>query len=420
MVERVSVLLQSLVRLPGYRAVMERLGAEGMKFLHTGDWHLGKRLYEVSLIEEQRDMLRQIEELAAAEQVDAVVIAGDVYDRPIPPAEAVELLDDFLTKMVKADIPVLLISGNHDSPQRVAFGGQILEKQGVHIAGPYEGGLKTVTLQDAYGEVEFICMPFVKPAVLGCAANEEAVRRMLESQMQPQAGSGIVPARAARRVLITHYFVTGEGGAVPELSDSETDINVGGLDSVPAALFREFSYVALGHIHKPQRLGERIYYAGAPLKYSFSEARTVKSVQLVTMDGAGDVELRSLLLTPLRDVRCIKGRLEELIRNVEQRMQETGCSREDYLQVTLTDTEELIDPISTLRSVYPNVLQILMEKNMADCEDGYVSGLSAVHKSTGQLFSEFYQLLREEELDGKRREIAEAAAESAEQDGRME
>lgn len=392
-----------------------------MKFLHTGDWHLGKRLYEVSLIEEQKDVLKQIAMLAKKEQVDAVVIAGDIYDRPIPPAEAVELLDGFLTGMVQAEIPVILISGNHDSPERVAFGEQILGRQGVHIAGPYEGHLKIVTLQDAYGPVEFVCMPFVKPAVLGCGSNADAVQKMLEPPSDSGQSRELPPEQdtgetASRRVLVTHYFVTGEGGAVPELSESETDVNVGGLDSVSAALFRGFSYVALGHIHKPQRLGEGIFYAGSPLKYSFSEARTTKTVQLVTLDATGHSQVQQIPLAPLRDVRCIKGRLEELIQNVEQRMQEAGCNREDYLQVTLTDLEELMDPISTLRSVYPNVLQILMEKNLVTREDGYISELPTARKSTEQLFGEFYQLLREEELDEKRREVVKQAAEEAEQD----
>lgn len=372
-----------------------------MKFLHTADLHIGKKLHERSLIEDQEYILNQIYDIAVQEGVTAVVIAGDIYDRSVPATEAVELLDTFLTKLISAGIYVIMISGNHDSPQRVAFADKILEKQGLYIAGDYNGELKSITLEDEEGPVTFVCMPFVKPAVVGCSTLAEAVEQMLSRHP-------MVMSLNHRYVLVTHYFVVGEHGEEPELSDSETDLNVGGLDCVPASLFSTFSYVALGHIHKPQRVGGRnIYYSGSPLKYSFGEAKSDKTVNIVELTGR-EVKVEKVILKPLHEMRCIKGRLEELI--CKEVVELNAEDREDYLQVTLTDTEELIDPIGTLRSVYPNVLQLLMEKNYVTDKDGYVSKINSVKKNIPELFAEFYEMLKGENPDEKRMQIVEEIA----------
>ena len=380
-----------------------------MKFLHTADLHIGKKLFELSMIEDQKYILSQIYDIACREQVDAVVIAGDVYDRAVPSTEAVELLDDFLTRLQTAGIPVIMISGNHDSPERVSFADAILEKQGLYIAGSYQEPLKTVILTDEYGPVSFVCMPYVKPAVTGNTTNAEAVESMLAKLPMPFS-------RNYRSVLVTHYFVTGENGEAPELSDSESDVNVGGLDNVPAAVFRNFTYVALGHIHKPQHIGQgQVYYSGSPLKYSFSEALGNKSVNLVELGARGVSEVRREVLKPLREMRCIKGRLSDLM-NAEV-LAQTRESMEDYIQATLTDRSELIDPIGTLRSVYPNVLQILLEKNRSQ-EDGvtaFESRLQSVQKSTTELFADFYEMLRGEPLDVKRKAVVKEFAASIEE-----
>lgn len=376
-----------------------------MKFLHTADLHIGKKLFELSLIEDQKYILFQILEIACREQVDAVLIAGDVYDRAVPSTEAVELLDFFLTKLQAAGIPVIMISGNHDSPERISFADAILEKQGLYIAGSFEEPLKTVTLKDAYGLVTFVCMPFVKPAVTGSTDNAGAVKHML-------SGLSVVREQNHRYVLLTHYFVTGENGEAPQLSDSETDVNVGGLDNVPARLFADFDYVALGHIHKPQHIGAgNVYYSGSPLKYSFSEARGDKSVNIVELGEQGQVKVRRELLTPLREMRCIRGRLADLMSSsVIEQGNAADAGREDYIQATLTDTEELIDPIGTLRSVYPNVLQILLEKNLPKDELAeYESRLIHPDKGIAELFAEFYELLKGEPLDDKRKSVVEEA-----------
>lgn len=378
-----------------------------MKLLHTADLHIGKKLFEKSLIEEQRHMLRQITDIAGEEQVDAVLIAGDVYDRAVPSTEAVALLDDFLTNLLAKQIAVFLISGNHDSPERVAFADRILEKQGLYIAGTYSEEVKTITLQDAFGSVEFVCVPFVKPAVAGCSTTKETVEKMLKRA-----------ASCQRRVLLTHYFVTGEQGESPELSDSESDVNVGGLDSIPASLFADFSYTALGHIHKSQKIGQgNVYYSGAPLKYSFGEAGGEKSVNIVELGAQGETAVTKRVLKPLHEMRCIKGRLSDLTgREALEALEAGGISREDYLQVTLTDSEELLNPMATLRSVYPNVLLILLQKNLEQEHLEYESRLTGVKKNTAELFADFYEMLKGEPLDEKKRSLVEEAAGKAQEE----
>ena len=420
-----------------------------MKFLHTADLHIGKKLFELSLIEDQKYILGQITDIAVAKQVDAVVIAGDVYDRTVPSTEAVTLLNDFLTGLQKKGIPVIMISGNHDSPERVSFADAILEKQGLYIAGNYQQPLKTVVLEDEHGPVHFVCMPFVKPAVVDARARgavdvpgeadyadtmERKEERVGEAEAEHQErGVRIQDSAAAvehmlasqpmtmslrqRYVLVTHYFVTGVQGETPELSDSETDINVGGLDSVPASYFQCFSYVALGHIHKPQNVNSgsercKVAYSGSPLKYSFSEALGEKSVNVVELDETGVATVEKCPLKPLREMRCLKGKLADLMDSAV--LEENQEIREDYLQVTLTDTEELIDPIGTLRSVYPNVLQLILEKNKSSEDGGYYSSMTLERKSTEELFAEFYEMLKGEPLDEYRKAVVSEVAEAVE------
>ncbi len=376
-----------------------------MKFLHTGDLHIGKRIYETSVLEDQRYMLEQIYDIAVTEEVDAVLIAGDVYDRSVPATEAVELLDDFLTRFIEAKIPVVMISGNHDSPERVGFADKILEKQGLYIAGSYEGTLRRVSFWDEYGEVCVVCLPFVKPAVAEGKNCAEAVKNILEREK-------IDFTDGKRYVLLTHYFVTGEDGQAPQLSESETGIDVGGIDNVPSGVFAGFEYVALGHIHRAQRVGkEMVYYAGAPMKYSFSEVGNHKSVTMVNMGESGDVEIWYRELKPLREMRCIKGRLQDLIK--EEVVNAADVSPMDYIQAILTDREELIDPIGTLRSMYPNTLQILIEKNYEVQEERYESRIQGEIKSTEVLFGDFYEMLTGDVLDDKQAMIVKEAANAA-------
>ncbi len=377
-----------------------------MKFLHTSDLHIGKKIFETSLLEEQRCMLQQIFQAAVEEDVDALVIAGDIYDRSVPATEAVSLLDEFLTGLSEKKIPVIMISGNHDSPERVGFADKILEKQGIYIAGTYEGSLRRVELEDVFGKVVFVCLPFVKPAVVGGTNSAEAVANILKKE-------DFAFQDGRRYVLITHYFVTGESGEQPQLSESETGIDVGGIDNVPADVFAGFDYVALGHIHKAQRVGSgQIYYSGAPMKYSFSEAVSNKYVNIVELGNKGEISVSRKFIKPLHEMRCIKGTLAELIR--EDVVNAPEADPMDYIQVTLTNREELINPIGTLRSVYPNVLQILLEKNYKVEEEIYESRLTGERKSTGELFASFYEMLTGGALDERQAEVIRQVAEEAE------
>lgn len=375
-----------------------------MKFLHTSDLHIGKKIFETSMLKEQQQMLEQIYDIAVGENIDALVIAGDVYDRSVPSTEAVSLLDVFLTRLAEKGIPVIMISGNHDSPERVGFAGKILENQGLYIAGTYDGKLRRVQLQDAFGTVVFVCLPFIKPAVADGSNCMEAVSNILKKE-------NIDFSDGNRYVLVSHYFVTGDNGEAPELSESETGIDVGGIDNVPAGVFDGFHYVALGHIHKAQKIGGReIYYSGAPMKYSFSEAGSVKCVNLVELDRAGRVSVTKKAIKPMHEMRCIKGELGELIKPEVV----SGADCNDYIQATLTNREELINPIGTLRGVYPNVLQILLEKNYSVSEETYESKLTGERKSTEELFAGFFEMLTGNSLDDKQKEMVREVAMEAE------
>lgn len=323
-----------------------------MKFVHTGDLHIGKIVNGFSMIEDQRYILKQVYEISRREKADALVLAGDIYDRAIPPADAVVLFNDFLTDMVRAGIPVLMISGNHDSPERLGFADAILEEEGIYIAGVYKEELKKVEIADTYGNVSFVLMPFVKPASVGAKTSGEAVGNMLSMEKggkednidkddMDKDNTNKEGEDGIRRVLVTHYFVTDQGRE-PELSDGETTIHVGGLDNVEASLFDGFDYVALGHIHKPQKIGEReVYYAGAPLAYSFSEAGQEKGINLIEMGKKGEVTMRRIPIKPLHEMRRIRGKLQELMQP-----EVVGAAQaEDYIRAELTDEEELLSLI---------------------------------------------------------------------------
>lgn len=368
-----------------------------MRFLHTGDLHIGKTVNDFSMLEDQRHILRQILQLASEKRVQAILIAGDIYDRSIPPAEAVGVLDDFLTRCAKEKISVLCIAGNHDSPERISFAEKLLEKQEIYMAGSYSNPPRRVRMEDEYGAVDFVLLPFVKPAMAEAGSSKEAVGRLLQADRDAEEKN----AGAKRKVLLTHFFVT-DGDRLPELSDSETTVNVGGLDNVEAALFADFDYVALGHIHKPQQIGERkVYYAGSPLKYSFSEWKQTKGVNLVELGEKGSVCVEQLPLKPLREMRVIQGKLEDLISQPVIQ----AADREAYIQARLTNEEELIDPIGTLRTVYPNIMQLILCKNEKQMSGEYETKIVRRRKSTSELFAEFYQLVKEEEIDEERLQI---------------
>lgn len=378
-----------------------------MKLIHTGDLHIGKTMNDFSLIPDQRFILDQLLELAREEKADAFLIAGDVYDRAVPSGEAVQLLDGFLTALLAEGIPVLLISGNHDSPERLGFGEEILQKQGLYIAGTFRSPLKKVTLQDALGPVHFFLFPFVRPAAAGARTADEAVGAVLEGEKEKGT---IDPGE--RNVLVAHFFVTWQGKE-PELSDAETTIHVGGIDNVDAGHFASFDYVALGHIHKPQKIGPgNVWYAGAPLAYSFSECAHVKCVNVVELGEKGAVTVRQRPLIPLHALRKAEGTLEELLK---QGGEEGGCA-EDYIQAVLTNEGELVDPIGTLRSVYPNICQIVLAKREKERGQTARERHAIRRKNTTELFADFYSLVRGSEMDDARKKVTLETVKRVEQE----
>ncbi len=361
-----------------------------MKFLHTADWHLGRQFHNVSLIEDQRHVLGQLVALAGDNRVDAVVIAGDVYDRAVPNPEAVTLLDQFLSQVVgELGIPVIMIAGNHDSAGRLGFGSALLAASGLHIFGPVQADPGVATLEDPWGPVHFAGLPTAAPAAVRAATGTSDVHTH-EAALATlaDAARARVPA-GERSVCVAHCFVAGG-----EESESERPLSVGGAGSVPKSVFEGFTYTALGHLHRPQRLGERIHYAGSLLKYSFSEISHVKSVHLVEMDGEGGVAVTPHRLPPLRDLRLIEGELADLLKGPGP-----GENPADFLLVRLTDRKALLDPMGRLREVYPNVLHI-ERPALAQASPTALKG-GDPGRGDRELFAAFFEEVTGEPLTGE-------------------
>ncbi|GHV53946.1 nuclease SbcCD subunit D [Deltaproteobacteria bacterium] len=322
-----------------------------MKFLHLSDLHIGKSVNGFSMLEEQKHVFAQIIGYIQTERPAAAVIAGDIYDRAVPGVEAVRVFDDFLTELAHEDVAVLLISGNHDSPERLNYASRLLADKRLFLCGAFDGSVHKVVMPDEYGAVNFWLLPFIKPSAV-CGLFE---KREMESY--GDALTVIMEAAAidysARNVLVSHQFFT-KTGVTPVRSESEIS-PVGGLEAIDAGIVEQFDYVALGHLHGAQKIGvERIRYAGSPLKYSFSEIRQEKSVTLVELREKGHLTLAALPLTPLHDMREIKGEIAGLMSGAAA----SFADNEDYLRVILTDKEEIIDPMGKIRSVYPNVMAL--------------------------------------------------------------
>ncbi len=318
-----------------------------MRFLHTSDLHLGKRLHEVSLLADQEYILRQITALAEEKGCDAVVIAGDIYDKSAPSAEAVALFDRFATELCGKGIALIANYGNHDSADRVGYASALLHQSGVHLSPRFHGTVERAVLRDDFGDVNFYLLPFLKPVTVSAACDcgefdsyDGAVRYAV----------GLTEADlCARNVIVSHQYVTGG-----ERSESE-EVNVGGLDNISADIFDGFDYCALGHLHKPQKiLRETVRYAGSPLKYSLDEYGSPKSAVLVTMGEKGVCETELLPLVPLHDVRRLKGSYDELT----LRSNYEGTAVDDYLHVILTDEDYVTDALYKLRTIYPNIMKL--------------------------------------------------------------
>lgn len=368
-----------------------------MKLFHLSDLHLGKRVYAFSMLPDQRYVLKQVCALAEKHQPDGILLSGDLYDKPIPPVEAVQLLDEFLTKMQQMGIAVYAISGNHDSAGRVDFGSRILQQQNLHICGAFDGKLYHVSKEDAFGEIHFYLLPFLKPATVS------AFRKGGESLTYAEAVKWALETMdidtTKRNVLLAHQFVTWKGTA--EESDSETK-TLGGVDEMDASLFFDFDYVALGHLHSPQRIGrDTIRYGGSPLKYSFSELRQKKGVTLVEIQEKGNITTEFLPLEPLHPLREIKGTLADLLEAAE----EAGGS-EDYVRAILTDEGAVYDPVGRLRVYYPNLMTLEMAQRGERQED-FSLQLDQEQLSGPALFAGFFEKQNDREMSEAQKALVE-------------
>ncbi len=368
----------------------------GMRFMHLSDLHIGKRVNEFSMLEDQRFILKQILDLARQQQVDGVWIAGDIYDKTVPSGEAVQLFDEFLTALAAMGISCFAISGNHDSPERISFGAKLVEQSGIYLSQVFRGEIAPVELKDEFGGLRIYLLPFLKPAHVRAVYPEEKIENcehaleIVLSRMKEHWDPN------CRNVLLAHQFVEGA-----QRCDSE-EFSVGGLDQVSADIFREFDYVALGHIHTPQWVGrETVRYCGTPLKYSFSEVNVEKTVTIVELLEKGHLKIRELPLKPRKDMRKIRGSYLELTALETYQ----GTEVEDYLQVTLTDEEDVPDALGKLRSIYPNIMKLEYD-NQRTRKGQAVEASAPEHKTPLELFEELYQIQNNQPMKENQRKLA--------------
>lgn len=365
-----------------------------MKILHLSDLHFGKRLNNFSLLEDQAHINRQIFALAQKQNVDVVIVAGDVFDKQIPTAGAVRLFDDFLNTWAELNLPVFIISGNHDSAERLTFGANIFKYSSIYISPVYNGKITPVTLTDEYGKVNFYLLPFLKPAVVKPFFPDEEIDSYTKAV---QIALKNLPVNEnERNILIAHQFVTGA-----QLSDSE-EITVGGLDNVDAHIFENFDYVALGHIHKPQTiLRDTVRYCGSLLKYSFSEANQQKSATIIEILSKEQITVTQYPVTPLHDMRQIRGTYSELT----DRRNYIDTDVNDYISAVLTDEEDIPDAVSRLRSIYPNIMQLSYDNTRTRTNRTVETADINSAKTPLELFGEFYRLQNNKPLSETQTQI---------------
>lgn len=358
-----------------------------MKFAHLSDLHLGKYLNQYSLMEDQEYILKQIIQRIREQDVDVVLVSGDIYDRAVPPGEAVALFDDFLSELAEDQRKVCIISGNHDSPERIAFASRLIAASGVYLSPVYQGEIQPVRLEDSYGPVNIYMLPFIKPVHVRHFFPEEEIHSYTDAVRSAITHMNVDGRE--RNVLLAHQFVTGASR-----SDSE-DISVGGLDNVDADVFDHFDYVALGHLHRAQNVeNNRIRYCGTPLKYSFSECKDEKTVTIVELGNKEDILVDTVPLVPLRDMIELEGEFREVVSAPFYENVDT----EAFIRLTLTDEREVLDAFSRLRSIYPNLMAMDYKKRAVqkDQEAGGTRERTSLHPA--DLFGQFYQEMNRQPL----------------------
>ena len=363
-----------------------------MKLIHLSDLHLGKRVCEMSMLEDQAYILREILGIVEDTRPDALLISGDVYDKSVPSAEAVTVFDDFLCRLAARKLPVLIISGNHDSPERLSFGGRLMEGSGIYISPVYDGDIRPITLRDGFGEVHFWLLPFLKPVHVRSVFPEENIESYTDACAAAVAHMPL--NKEERNVILVHQFVTGA-----ETCGSE-ELSVGGTDNVDASVFADFDYVALGHIHRPQNGGSnKIRYCGTPLKYSLSEVDHHKSVTLVELGAKGELHLELIPLHPKHDLREIRGTFAQLTDMDYYK----NTAAEDYLHIILTDEEDIPEAAGKLRAIYPNYLHIGYDNTRTRTDQVVDCAENVRRKSKLELFDELYRLQNNQPMSDTQR-----------------
>ena len=377
-----------------------------MKLIHLGDLHLGKSVNEFNMIEDQRFILREILKIIEKKEVDTVLVAGDVFDRSIPSEEAVRLFDEFLTELANRKKQVFIISGNHDSDERLNFGSSLFRNEKIYIAGKYTGNIAVERVEDEFGPINVYLMPYVKASLVAHYFPEKKITSY-DSAFRVAIEKCKVNTDE-RNIILTHQFVTGKS-IETELSGSESSIlNVGTIDKITSDCFAPFDYVAMGHIHSAQAVGrETVRYAGSPLKYSVSEReiRQTKTVPIVTLKEKGEVEVELVPLKPLREVRHIKGKLNELLEN--------ATDRNDYIYATLTDEESQYDAMARIQEVYPHTMKLDYDNRQTRALQEGEGETASEERSFHELMSDFYKLIKGGEPTQEEWEILEEVAREA-------
>lgn len=368
-----------------------------MKLIHLSDLHLGKRVNEFSMIEDQKYILNEIINVIDEQKPDGVMIAGDIYDRSTPSVEAVKLFDDFLVSLSNRNLNIFILSGNHDSPERIAFGSRIMCSRAIYLSPVYNGNIEPVVLHDEYGDVNIYMLPFVKPANVRSFFPDEEITTYTDAVRC--AVSHMNTDQSKRNILIAHQFVTGA-----KTSDSE-EISVGGSDNVDVNVFDMFDYTALGHIHGPQSIGrETVRYCGSPLKYSFSEEKHIKSVTIVDLGEKGNVTIHTSPLTPLHDLRTVKGTYDEI--TARDFYEDTDM--EDYIRVVLTDESDIFDALGKLRLFYKNIMKLEYDNTRTQSDYTFEIGADITEKKSPlDLFAEFYQKQNNQPISDEQRSFME-------------
>lgn len=379
-----------------------------MRFLHLADLHIGKRVNGFSMIEDQKFVFEQVYNVIENEKIDGIIMAGDIYDKPVPSAEAVKLFDEMLTRLVSINLPIFVISGNHDSAERIGFGSDILSAAKVYMSRVYNGNLQKIELEDDYGKINVYLLPFIKPATVKNIYKEAEIKDYDDALECVLSQEKIDETK--RNVIVSHQFVTGA-----MRSESE-EVSVGGLDNVSVENYEAFDYVALGHIHRAQQMGrESARYAGTLLKYSFSEEKHNKSMTIVDLKEKGNIEIKEIPVKPLHDLKTIKGKFSKI--TSEEFYKE--LKKEDYYRAVLTDEDDILNAIGKLKSIYPNLMSMEYDNTRTRSYSVVDNVETGEAKSPLDYFEEFFEKQNGRKMSEKQRDylleiLGEAREESHE------